>query len=791
MGTSLEYFSPEYLVPWGNDDMRLRILEYVRAVQEAELYMQFGPLPLQVDTLAELTVDGGADAAISVANSNLRAVVPRAYGRLRALTYSGTDQVFASNVFAGLPYEAAAGITYHVGLRWCAYPTESRLSDSGAYELVRWKEGIGESGQPLSVTDNGDGTLTFLLATAAQGGVGPLGGRPWSADNGGNRYVRVWLADPVTGYIEASGSPVGQAVHCTATNSDGAIVTVTVAHTFGQGSSPSTNAADYQVVVHGPSIWRATDRNLLAYTYGSPAFRPYVFLGAVTDGAADTSAAPSSPSLGIVRNDLLQLAADLYDAPHLDGDGNPNLTLPLQALARLASYRFTRGAILGWRTPCAHFGTIAASKAWIDALSQTPVSGAIRFALGAWPASGWALVSEPSDSVPYFVSAWKSNGERVDFDTGSASGDYVIAMEAVFVSTAPGSEDVRAELIVFGLADLGSHARHLPIATFHWDGASVSSLVISDLGRDYRPGMERAADRTFRDSAGNVVSVGVLDNTRPELRSRIYPVGVAVNPSDLTRVWTKTWMPDAATRRFELTGIGGEEDGAGSGNLAPGYKLEIGLGGADDLLIRAIDTKVTGLKRGTGTAKFEYYKDGGGQDSADADGQKPYWKLGDVKLLGTKTIDEAIPLEAAVVEGGAWSAGAVEVAIYTITNSAAVRFGVRHRLVGWKLLGFRVRAALVGGTGGDALVGTIYKVDSSAGTLPLSEALQTLAGGGAPTSVEWTSATLTTKDVLLPAGVNGSATDRYFLRLYVSDADESATSAHVAQVLAVYVATEL
>lgn len=136
-----------------------------------------------------------------------------------------------------VPFQDTAATNYYVGARWQLRPnTVTGNTSDGSISYDTMIEDVGELGAPDSVTDNGNGTITLVIDTLAQ--------HVWTV--AGTRPVVVWLVDPVTAGAEAIYT--GTAEHDT-----GQIV-ITIPHTLGQGASPSTTPADYQVILQGPTI---------------------------------------------------------------------------------------------------------------------------------------------------------------------------------------------------------------------------------------------------------------------------------------------------------------------------------------------------------------------------------------------------------------------------------------------------------------------------------------------------------------------------------------------------------
>lgn len=165
-----------------------------------------------------------------------------------------------------VPPDAAA--VYHVALEVAliedGIETNVRTGEQ-EYQLI--KEEIGRLRAPTSVTDNGNGTITF--------NVNSLFG---SGENHAGRQVKVWLTPKQDGGLgPQSSNPVVAFETCTVAYS-APNNTITTAAKFGQGAV-STTAANYKVCAIGPTIRLAASEDL-RNTSGA------LFLASVTSVAA-------------------------------------------------------------------------------------------------------------------------------------------------------------------------------------------------------------------------------------------------------------------------------------------------------------------------------------------------------------------------------------------------------------------------------------------------------------------------------------------------------------------------
>lgn len=666
-----------------------------------------------------------------------------------------------------VPYVRTGGVTYHIGAKHAEIPSQNAKALGGsAFAFARWQKVVGVNGAPDGVDDSVPGSLLFDLTTIVGGA--------WPNHATLNRAVTIWKVNPAT-----SGAASVWTGTCL---SDGVNPIATVPHLFGQHQSAvSTTPADYLVVVHGLAV-STTDLSAETDADGNP---EYWYLGSVNNGTFDLTGQTILSPPGTNALDLNQLAADLYDTPSLDGDGAANLTAPLEAVARFTGYRINRALELAENGPCGYFGDVAAAKAWIDALSQTPSGGVIAFGLGAWPTNGWAIVAESSNSALYVAGSWKTGGDSVDFATASAAGDYVVALRAAWTSTAPGSESVKAELITYPIADAGNHTLHLVIATFHWDGAVVSALAITDLARTYRPGLERAADQMFKDSTGNVGLWSIADNAgSPEVRLRVFDASDPVDPAgDATGTTILFTRPDSATRRMDVCGPDGEGQPIGVGNA-----IERDFG--TEWREKVTETAAAWYTPG-GAVKGYLSKSEGNQSAADGDGDKPAYRSGDFRLLTATDLEVDIPMDHQNTLGASLGAGFSYLPagkpfwLYSGAGDGPVLVFERHpHERNRSLKGFRITAWQSGGsaTGSDTLTASIQRIDtdSAAGTLNA----ETLSAACAWTADVHT--TPTSKECLLQTPAAGTTTDRWVLKLLVGNGSASGEDWYVSKVSAIY-----
>ena len=647
MSTGIEQFRPAYRVPWGYTDMRDYVIGAGRSIQESELYAQFGGAPLLVDAIAALSTVGAPDHAVSVTNDDLRAVVPRAALAMRLLRYGASALLGGGALFVETPYEGSAVIAYQVGLRWTEVPTESRLSDAGAYELVRWREAIGERDVPMDVVDPGDGTIRIVLFRTGE--LSTTVARGWPSTNGGSRYVTAWLATPAAGHVDGVGNGIysGNVV----ADAEGTISLV-VPHTFGQDEAAiSTDPADYQVVVHGMSIWRESDRNLATYEAldgDGNAFRPYAVLGHVLNGAVTYELAASTPSLASNALDLQQLAKDVITDPYtfdhdglanlaqpvktearqnalqvardafdaadeegtpytIDNDGVANLTAPLQQLIRMLR-RDLHDAGRYMRAPAVLLGTITETRAWWYGYGTASAGGVTTFTWPALPSPSWFLTRDENGRTRW-VDTLASLA--VDFDEENIDGAYIIYIEAEESGTDPGAEATRGRIKVDSVAS-GLPNGKLQLLQFLWVAPDVTSPQQIDPVRSYRPRPNNNPDASLR--SGDAVAIRSLDlNGDSKPRLRLFMADASTDPETvdaLEVVAAEDILEDAGAttvRQWTVSGPGGAADDLPD-FATGGALIRALLGGSRDWYVAIHGDRIGIFDRATDDWFVSFYK---------------------------------------------------------------------------------------------------------------------------------------------------------------------------------------
>ena len=159
MSTGLEYTNFVSKRVLGTADFRERFLQYmVGRVAESnrEQYSSAFFHPKGVEMNGD-----GANAFKIVDDSppGNEAVASDGYGNFLE---------YWNSVSAGIKFENLNTIVYYVGLKHCSFPDGIQINpDHGQPEYVAFRDEIGESANPNSVTDNGDGTIDFEWVAVA------------------------------------------------------------------------------------------------------------------------------------------------------------------------------------------------------------------------------------------------------------------------------------------------------------------------------------------------------------------------------------------------------------------------------------------------------------------------------------------------------------------------------------------------------------------------------------------------------------------------------------------------
>lgn len=139
-------------------------------------------------------------------------------------------------------FQNTNAIIYHIGFMYAEVPGGLRINPrTQKPQFDRYTEEVGFAAAPTSVTDNGNGTITFNVNSVTEAGVSNAG-----------RIVRVYKVVPADGALTFATALEECTVAFSANN------TITTVGKFGQ-TTVSTTAGDYIVVCMGPRVSRNTD----------------------------------------------------------------------------------------------------------------------------------------------------------------------------------------------------------------------------------------------------------------------------------------------------------------------------------------------------------------------------------------------------------------------------------------------------------------------------------------------------------------------------------------------------
>lgn len=230
----------------GAEDFSDRILDYVRNRVTEGIQVGYSTDGV-FNTGLTLAADGNDKFKIN--------------GTSKATDGLGNILVAANAVHTAIQFENTNAIPYYVGLKYADIPNGIVVNPrTGMPDYLEWQEGIGEASTPDSVIDNGNGTITFRVDNVCETGVSNAG-----------RQVLVYKNVPAKDATIPSVAIETRTVAFT-----GGQNRITTAGTLGQ-SAISTSAADYTVILLGPTVKRNTDLRLSSV---------HTFVGIVTGAGA-------------------------------------------------------------------------------------------------------------------------------------------------------------------------------------------------------------------------------------------------------------------------------------------------------------------------------------------------------------------------------------------------------------------------------------------------------------------------------------------------------------------------
>lgn len=201
-------------------------------------------------------------------------------------------------------FQNTNAIVYHVGFMYAELPSGLRINPrTGKPQFDRYTEEVGFAAAPTSVTDNGNGTITFNVNSVTESGVSNAG-----------RLVRVYKVVPADGALTFAMA----LEECTV--AFGAANTITTVGKFGQ-TTVSTTAGDYIVVCMGPRVARNTDLSTVSGV---------VYVGTVTgNGGTPVTFSNTNQTLLKTFTDASQVT---YTPAGWLAPGATNVQLALDAL---------------------------------------------------------------------------------------------------------------------------------------------------------------------------------------------------------------------------------------------------------------------------------------------------------------------------------------------------------------------------------------------------------------------------------------------------------------------------
>jgi len=209
---------------------------------------------------------------------------------------SGTDgsgHDLTSNVYCtDVQIENVNSTNYDIALKYDVKPSGIQINARTAYpEYLQWEETIGESGTPTSVTDNGT-NITFNVNSLIYGDREHTG-----------RSCLVWKNTPAIGATTEA-----IAIETCTVSYSGGNNTITTTGLLGQ-STVSETAADYTVLMLGPTVSRQSDQTLHALA-------GYWYIGYVTgagSGSPPTIPSDATDNQNVINYSLSDLGSDWFD----------------------------------------------------------------------------------------------------------------------------------------------------------------------------------------------------------------------------------------------------------------------------------------------------------------------------------------------------------------------------------------------------------------------------------------------------------------------------------------------
>lgn len=276
MSTGNQYANIAQKKLLGYRDLNDRFLQYVRGLVH-EAHSRVWDASAIHDGALTMEADGAN--AIKITGTSIAA---DGEGRLLRISDAAVND--------GINFENTNLVDYYVALKYVDVPDELDINPrTGNPEFRSWTEEVGEKAVPDAVTDNGNGTITFQVDGVTEAGVTNAG-----------RQVLVYKL-----VADKNATTFAVAVETCTVSWTGSQNEITTTGTLGQ-STVSTVAADYNVIMLGPTIKRYVDLRTVS---------GYVFVGIVT-GNGGTPADFDHTDQNLATVSLSQLANIASKAPN-------------------------------------------------------------------------------------------------------------------------------------------------------------------------------------------------------------------------------------------------------------------------------------------------------------------------------------------------------------------------------------------------------------------------------------------------------------------------------------------
>lgn len=258
-------------------------------------------------------------------------------GNIIGLAEAGSEDASAGQIKTFL-VENTAAATYYVSLQYVERPVGIQINPrNGVPQYVKNVQAIGVKGDPDAVVDNG-GSLTLTIDSVCESGHSHAG-----------RTALVFMKTPVKGAITEAIAIESRTVTWNGSNNR-----ITTAALLGQ-ETPSVNAADYSVILLGPTVRKTDTRDTAGH----------LFIGTITGtGAGSTLGSGDNTDQNLIDQSLSSLTLYSGGPAWADGTTNPATTITAQLTKIITDLTSTSGG----------YGlakiTAAARAAWADATTN-------------------------------------------------------------------------------------------------------------------------------------------------------------------------------------------------------------------------------------------------------------------------------------------------------------------------------------------------------------------------------------------------------------------------------------